>query len=339
MNIFGTGLVLVVPDKLKNNYMKRILLPFIALVCLTGAAMAQQTTNLVVFAEQGERFTVVLNGLRINDQPETNVKVSDLNTEYYKIKIVFDDAKIPDMDKTVMLKFGSEVTYNIKKNNKGEYVLRWLSETPIAQVPPPPPTQRVIVYNQVPPNDGIVIRGGITTTTTTTTTTTGGTNVVGATVDVGGVGMNVVITDNTGGMTTGTTTTTYSTTTTTTTTGGTTGQVITEGCVYPMTSGDFNSAKGSISSKSFEDSKLTTAKQIVDANCLTSQQVKEIMGLFSFEESKLDFAKYAYNKVTDPNNYYKINDAFTFESSISELDSYIKSNPRRTTTTTTEDGW
>ena len=56
-----------------------------------------------------------------------------------------------------------------------------------------------------------------------------------------------------------------------------------------------------------------------------ASQVKEVMGLFSFEESKLEFAKFAYDRTTDKNNYYIVNDAFDFEASIEALDNYIKS--------------
>jgi hypothetical protein len=48
------------------------------------------------------------------------------------------------------------------------------------------------------------------------------------------------------------------------------------------------------------------------------------MKLFSFEATKLEFAKYAYNKVSDKENYYLVNDAFQFESSIEELNENIK---------------
>ena len=98
------------------------------------------------------------------------------------------------------------------------------------------------------------------------------------------------------------------------------------GCPYPMSPTDFATAKSSISSKSFEDSKLTIAKQIFGSNCLLSSQVKEIMSLFSFEDSKLEFAKFAYGKTYDTGNYFKVNDAFTFESSIDELNTYISGN-------------
>lgn len=227
-----------------------------------------QSGNVVFFAEQGEKFYVIMNGLRVNDKPETNIKVSDLRSEFFKVKIIFDDPNIPDLDKNVAIVMGEEVTYNVRKNKKGEYTMAYFSQTPLAQLPPPPPNQTTIVYTQVPPNDGIVIRGGASTTTTTPTVVETP-NTVGADVNVGGLGVNVTITDNMMG---GSITTTYSQTTTTTTTGGTMtgntdGSVITtQGCVYPMGNSDFNTAKSSINSKSFEDSKVTVAKQVIDAN-------------------------------------------------------------------------
>jgi hypothetical protein len=100
------------------------------------------------------------------------------------------------------------------------------------------------------------------------------------------------------------------------------------GCPYPMSYADFEQAKQSIRSKSFDESKLTIAKQIINTNCLLSSQVKEIMLLFSFEDTRLDLAKFAYGHTLDIGNYYKLNDAFTFESSIEELNRYISAYRR-----------
>jgi hypothetical protein len=166
-----------------------------------------------------------------------------------------------------------------------------------------------------------------------------------------GVNMNINVTDGTG--TTGaatTTRTTTRTTTTTTTTGTTTvappapaptpapAPVVKEpevyrmpgysgrvGCGWPMNTGEFADAKKSIESKSFEDSKMTMLKQIGRDRCFTVDQVKGMMSVFSFEDSKLDWAKFAYDRTYDIDNYYKVNDAFTFESSIDDLNSYIQS--------------
>jgi len=95
------------------------------------------------------------------------------------------------------------------------------------------------------------------------------------------------------------------------------------GCAWPMEEGQFADAVNSVSSKDFEDSKLTIAKQITGSNCLTAAQVKRMMGAFDFEDSKLEYAKFAYGKTFDVGNYYKLNDAFEFESSIDELNEYI----------------
>ncbi len=77
-----------------------------------------QSGNVVFFAEQGEKFSVIMNGLRVNDKPETNIKVSDLRSEFYKVKIIFDNPNIPDIDKNVAIVLGEEITYNIRKNKR-----------------------------------------------------------------------------------------------------------------------------------------------------------------------------------------------------------------------------
>jgi len=100
------------------------------------------------------------------------------------------------------------------------------------------------------------------------------------------------------------------------------------GCPWPMSDNDFANAKNSVNSKSFEETKLTMAKQIFDHNCLLSSQVRDIITTFDFEATKLEFAKYAYGRTFDIGNYYKVNDVFDFESSISELNAYIN-NYRR----------
>lgn len=98
------------------------------------------------------------------------------------------------------------------------------------------------------------------------------------------------------------------------------------GCAYPMMHEDYESAKTSIAAKDFEDTKLTLAKQIAGSNCMSAEQIRGIMKLFSFENSKLDFAKFAYSHCCDKNNYYKVNDAFTFDSSSTELNNYISNH-------------
>ena len=301
-------------------------------------------SNCIFFSEGGEKFWVVLNGVKQNPDAQTNVKVQGLNAPTFKTKIIFEDNNLPDIDKTIYFNEPGEYTYNITHNNKGEIVLRGLTMVPIAPQPVMVPNQYVVVYGSPVPQQTTVVTtaptGGVVQQTTTTTTTTGNPNDnvnmnVGMNLGGIGVGMNVNVNDGMGGTTQSTSTTTYSTTTTTT--GG--GVVYTEpapttivyvpgyggpiGCPMPMAPGDFESAKSSIASKSFESTKLEIAKQIIGSNCVVAEQVKQIMQLFDFEASKLDFAKFAYGHTYYKGNYFKVNDAFEFESSVSDLNSYI----------------
>jgi hypothetical protein len=314
--------------------MKRTIL-LMAVVFISAMAQAQMS-NLIFFSEQGEKFSVILNGILQNADPQTNIKVTDLPAPSYKLKIIFEDTKLPQIDKNLMYKQGFETTFVIKRNNKGEYVARWMNDVPVAQALPPSQGQDIIVYTTTP---------AVTRTVTqsqTTTTMNGNPNGTSIGISVNDADLGVNMNLNVNGSGTGDTTqsTTYSTTTTTTTSGETEqtyphdpppSQEIYEmpgykgpyGCRHPMSTQDFNSAKQTIAGKSFEDSKLTIAKQIMNTNCLLSAQVKEIMLLFSFEDTRLELAKYAYGYTYDIGNYYKLNDAFTFESSIDELNAYI----------------
>ncbi len=322
------------------------LLSFIA-VCMFSFTIAQNKNNIVFYSENGEKFWVVLNGIKQNGTAETNVKVTDLNQPTYKAKVIFEDKTLMDVDQNIyfVTQDGSgsqanatEFTYAVTKNKKGEYKIKGRSMAPIASLPPPPPEQKVIVYTTTPPAEVI-------TTTTSTTTTNTGDNV---NVGMGMPGLNMNVNINTG-MGTGVQQTTTQTTTTTSGSSSSSGYSSNTnvsnnnnnsgyaeekivylpgyngpiGCARPMTGKDFEGVKSSISSKSFDDTKLTMAKQVIGANCLLSTQVKEIMLLFSFEGTRLDLAKFSYDKTYDQGNYYKLNDAFTFESSISELNDYI----------------
>jgi len=86
---------------------------------------------------------------------------------------------------------------------------------------------------------------------------------------------------------------------------------------------NFDDLKSSIESKSFESTKLEMIKQVSDENYFTSEQLKSLLQTLSFESSKLDAAKYVYSKICDNENFYKVYDVFSFESSIDELKDFI----------------
>ncbi len=90
-----------------------------------------------------------------------------------------------------------------------------------------------------------------------------------------------------------------------------------------MNENDFNNALKTVSGRSFESTKLDMSKQIIDQNVLTCDQLKELLNAFAFEDSKVQLAEYAYDKICDQKNYSKIYDVFSFESSIQVIQDYI----------------
>ena len=281
--------------------MKRILLAAMVLIASIATVNAQQVSNAVFFSENGETFYVIMNGMRMNDAPATNVKVTDLIQPSYKVKIIFENTDLGEFDKSIYFnEQGVEVVYVVKRNKKGMWKLGYQSAVPIAQAPPAPPAQNVVLWgapHQTYTGGAIVVEETVTTTTTTGGSTQTGDN-VSMNVNVGGFGMDVNVTTNEGNMNTNMNTnhTMTTTTTTTTTTSGNVGMVeevyVEQGSApcYEMPPGEFSSAKNSINSKSFSDSKMTLAKQITKNNCLSASQVKQIVQLFDFESDRLEYA-------------------------------------------------
>jgi hypothetical protein len=322
--------------------MKKMLL--LSLFVAAFACKISAQSNVTVFNQEGEKFWVIVNGIKQNETPQTNVKVTGLTEPNYKLKVIFENNNLPPIDKGIFTqdadgKFLS-TSYEVKKDKKGSYVLRLASynEAP-ADVATQYSAPLVLVerpVSQVNTNQ----------TQTTTTVVSGNTQTEGGSVSVNAVdpvtgevvSVNMSVNAGVNGVAGGATSTTTTTTTTTTTSSSSDMQPVNTqvqdhyimqgysgpmGCPWPMSEPDFQSAKNSINSKSFEDSKLTISKQILSSNCMLCSQVRDIMSLFSFEATRLDFAKFAYSRVFDQGNYYKLNDAFTFESSIEELNNFI----------------
>jgi hypothetical protein len=86
---------------------------------------------------------------------------------------------------------------------------------------------------------------------------------------------------------------------------------------------EFDQLIHTIDNLSFESSKMQVARQALSANMVSARQVEQLVRLMTFESSKLELAKFAYRNTVDKQNYFIINDAFTFESSITDLNNFI----------------
>ncbi len=88
----------------------------------------------------------------------------------------------------------------------------------------------------------------------------------------------------------------------------------------------FSMLKNTIASTSFDSSRLKITEQAIASSNVTSAQVYELMGLLSFESNRLKLAQFAYAYTVDKQNYFMVNRAFSFNSSITRLNSYIAHN-------------
>jgi len=156
-------------------------------------------SNFTVFNNGGQSFYVILNGIKQNSLPQTNVVVSGLKNSAYSVKLIFADGKTADIDKNFFIENPSDITTRIIfKKGKGK--LQLISMEPTAGISN---STSVITYrpdNSAIFSDAVVVpvsnsntnSGTITTvetTTTQTTTTNQGNNGQGNT--------TIVVNDNT----------------------------------------------------------------------------------------------------------------------------------------------
>ena len=81
---------------------------------------------------------MILNGEKYNDVAQTNIRIEELPNPYYNCKVIFEDKTLPAISKNALMLADAngvmqDVTYRIKKDNKGKPVLRFFSFVPAQQ--------------------------------------------------------------------------------------------------------------------------------------------------------------------------------------------------------------
>lgn len=92
----------------------------------------------------------------------------------------------------------------------------------------------------------------------------------------------------------------------------------------PVCVSDFNIGCRSIRSCGYDRDRLRSARHFVRHNYVNAHQIADIMLMFSFESTRLEFAKYAFHRTCDVQNYGIVFDHLSFNSSRRELDCYIR---------------
>lgn len=91
-----------------------------------------------------------------------------------------------------------------------------------------------------------------------------------------------------------------------------------------MKENEFNDALAILRREWFENTRMSKARLMIDQNYFTSRQVKDICLLFTFENNRLELARYAYGKTVDRENYDLVNEVFSNNSNKKELAQYIR---------------
>ncbi|MGI9191019.1 MAG: DUF4476 domain-containing protein [Chitinophagaceae bacterium] len=354
----------------------------IVLLCLLFSVRAQAqwlpTANLTIFSEDGYKFFLILNGERMNDEAQTNIRIEELPQPYYNARIIFEDkTQKPISKNNLMLTDANgvpqDVTYKIKKDKSGKQLLRFYSFIPAEQNMVRPTNATVYRFGApAQPIFGPGIQANVNTPLgnfnygSTQQGTNINVNVPGVNVNVngnggaprgraqqGGNGNYNNGYNNNGGYNQGNQ-------------GGYNNGNYNQGnngynqgynngynqgnngynqgynnggyqqgqayhfdpnqpCATPMLQRDFDEARALIAKEGFDDTRLNTAKQVMAQNCLNVSQIIVLCKLFSFEDTKLEFAKFAYPYCSEPRNYFKVNSVFNFDASKQELNSYMNS--------------
>lgn len=79
-----------------------------------------------------------------------------------------------------------------------------------------------------------------------------------------------------------------------------------------------------ISGKFFEETRVSLSKELLDHYCLSSAQVKDLMKLFSYDRTRMDFAELAINKVMDPENFAVCKESFMLSANKIVIDDLMK---------------
>ena len=134
---------------------------FFGILFLSLSLVAQ--SNLTVFNNGGQKFYLIMNGIKQNSVAQTNVVVSGIKNGGYSVKLIFEDGKTKDIDKNFFLDTPQDVTTKVIFK-KGVGKLQLVSMVPAAGTV----TEGSVSYR---PDNNAVFSDAVTTTTTTTTQT------------------------------------------------------------------------------------------------------------------------------------------------------------------------
>jgi hypothetical protein len=110
--------------------MKRVLMLVLGIIALT--ASSQVVNNMVVFCNDAEPFTLIINGQRVNMTPQTRVVAEGLTLKKYDTKVIFQNPKLKEATTTItFFSSGYECEFVLKAKSKRKYKIQYFTEKKI----------------------------------------------------------------------------------------------------------------------------------------------------------------------------------------------------------------
>jgi hypothetical protein len=297
-----------------------------------------QTGNISVYSNKGLKFTVVLNGIDQNDQPATHVKVTDVPEGSYRIKVRFENEKLGQASRGMFVEPSKEYRMavmhksvatvdqhfdgvhnqmvktlgndpNAKANNYDvmeNYVIRYVSESTANSNSSS--DEKVVAFRartkfSNPANE--ISEGGAGGFSTSSSK--GPVKVAGGEVapppsdtkvsrqeQVVDLKSNAAVTSS------------YS-----------------SACTSPMDENTFSATKSGVASQPSSDLRTQVAKQIINAVCMSVEQISAVAGLIQGDEGRMDFVKYGYDYCFDPQNYASLANVFETPESVEAFNQFL----------------
>ena len=329
--------------------------------CIISSCFFAQS-NFTVFNNGGQKFFLIMNGIKQNSLAQTNVEVSGVKNGGYSVKLIFEDGKTGDIDKNFFIESASDINTKIVfKKGKGKLQLVSMVPTVSAQsgsdvvifrpdnnavYSDTPVITQTITQSTGNGNAGIQINvsgtEGQTPNNATPNGTQGGNGSIGISIadPISGenINMNVGVTINDGTNTNGQTNINQnsSTTTITTTTSSNTSTNVKPANTTPkpvtqvaVNTGCKNTLTNStvfiedLKLQSFEDDRVDALKLALVNTCLYAADAEKIMDLFTFDANQLTAAILLFDRLLDKDKASTLTKHITFDSTKMEFRNYI----------------
>ena len=85
----------------------------------------------------------------------------------------------------------------------------------------------------------------------------------------------------------------------------------------------FDELKDLVARESFDDTRLAICKEYIRTHPISSKELRELLGIITFENNRINLAKFSYRYISDPGYFYTVYNAFSYNSSVNELINWI----------------